>query len=114
MILTLTPTLHLYFPIDSSVVRFIFLFSTLHKNYENIVIRTNTGIKFRPVLIDNTDFRFVKSISFDLPVAKTLNSTIIYTDCHLTNTCLNQAWALKDTATFNDKSPSSLAYMQGR
>lgn len=95
---------HFYRQIDNSIVQFTFLFSTLHKEYKYVNIRTNAGVQFPAELLDNTTFTNMKSVTFDLPVAKTFKNTIIYTDCQLFNTCLNKQWALKDTAIFKDKS----------
>ncbi len=89
---------------NDSVVRFTFFFSTLHKEYSNVNIKTNNGFEFAAELIKNPVFTNIKSITFDLPVAQTFSNTEIYTSCHLTNTCLNKQWSLRDTATFKDAS----------
>lgn len=95
---------HFYRQIDSTIVQFTFLYSSLRKEYKYLTIKTNTGIQFPAELQDNMTFTNMKSVTFDLPVTKTFKSTVIYTDCQLFNTCLNKQWVLKDTATFKDKS----------
>ena len=89
--------LHIFHNIDSSIVRFTFLFSTLHKEYENINIRTNTGVQFGAYLVKDPVFTNMMSVTFDLPVAKTLKKVEIFTTGELLNTCLDKRWALKDT-----------------
>ncbi len=96
--------LHLFRKIDSSIVRFTFFFSTLNKEYKNIIIKTNIGVEFNAELLSNVVFTNIKSVTFNLPVAKNFKDVVIYTNCELINTCLNKQWALKDTATFKDAS----------
>lgn len=94
---------HFYRKIDDTDMEFTFLFSTLHKDYKYLTIKTNTGIEFPVELLDNATFTNVKSATFKLPVAKSFHSTIIYSECQLFNTCLNKKWSLKDTTSFKDK-----------
>ena len=96
--------LHLFRKIDNSNVRFTFFFSSLNKEYKNINIKTNTGVEFDAELLPNAVFTNIKSVSFNLPVVKTFNNVEIYTNCEITNTCLNKQSILKDTATFRDTS----------
>jgi len=96
--------LRLYNQIDSLSVQFTFLFSTLHKEIKNVKIKTNTGVQFPAELLSNATFTNMKSVTFNLPVAKTFKSTVIYTEAQLFNNCLQKSWLLKDTAKFEDKS----------
>lgn len=89
---------------NDSIVRFTFFFSTLHNEYNNVNIKTNNGFEFTAELIKNPVFTNIKSTTFDLPVAKTLRNTEIYTSCHLINNCLNKQWSFRDTATFKNSS----------
>lgn len=94
--------LHTFRKIDSSIVRFTFLFSTLNKEYRNLNIRTNLGVQFNAELFKNSIFTNVQSVTFDLPVARTFSKTEIYTNCLLVNSCLDKQWALKDTLSLKD------------
>lgn len=89
--------LHMFRGIDSSIVRFTFLFSTLHNEYRNINIKTNTGIQFNANLVKDPVFTNMNSVTFDLPVVKSLKRLEIITSGELYNTCLNKQWNLKDT-----------------
>lgn len=91
---------HLYRKIDSSIVEFTFLFSSLNTDYKNITVKTNTGVQFPANLLDNAVFTSMKSVTFYLPVAKTFNNVEVFTTGDLINTCLKKQWTLKDTVSF--------------
>lgn len=91
---------HLYRQVNSSIVEFTFLFSSLNTTFHNITIRTNTGIQFPVDLLDNAAFTNMKSVTFSLPVVKNFNSIEIFTSGDFTNTCLNKQWNLRDTVNF--------------
>lgn len=91
---------HLYRKIDSSIIEFTFLFSSLNTDYKNVIVRTNTGVQFPVNLLENAAFTNMKSVTFYLPVAKTFNNVEVFTTCDLINTCLKKQWTLKDTVSF--------------
>ncbi len=89
--------LHMFRIIDSSTVRFTFLFSSLQTAYENVDVRSSTGIHFKPKLFDNAVFTNMKSTTFDLTEGKSSEPIEIFTTCEIINSCLNKTWTLRDT-----------------
>ncbi|MBK7885211.1 MAG: hypothetical protein IPJ81_16530 [Chitinophagaceae bacterium] len=92
--------LHLVQKRDSSTISFTFLFSTLNWKYKDIIVRTNTGIQFTPILLENPVSTNMKSVTFELPAVNDIENIKIFTTGQMINSCMEKQFTLKDTATF--------------
>jgi hypothetical protein len=96
--------LHGYKKIDSISVGFNLLFYSLKKDYQSIVVSTNTGIILQPQLYKHQIFTNIKTASFTLPVVKSFHQLKIFTKFSFIDSSSLKRQIVMDTIRFDDES----------